>query len=269
MSSALFIDLEADFHARVPVVICKEKSRWIFLTITGSLDFSCKMYKSNSKVMLFEIFMMIINNTTQKCFSHTSTRATNREWKVKLLFFSTVASSAKSVQGMKTRSRPRPIFLLYPGASHSSSPLFWASDDGLRYDPSWEPDMLLTLARQLSKGANYTYIFLCVKYPFFNFERVVPAFCLDLCDRSCRGRWATTIRLCPHGYLLLTAAQRAHLACLPEARGVCFFPFFAWNRIYSINFSIGWLMWIESNHLIVFRLRCFHSAGCQTSISRM
>lgn len=27
--SALFVDLEADFHARVPVVICKEKKRWV------------------------------------------------------------------------------------------------------------------------------------------------------------------------------------------------------------------------------------------------
>lgn len=30
LSQALFVDLEADFHARVPVVICKEKSRCVF-----------------------------------------------------------------------------------------------------------------------------------------------------------------------------------------------------------------------------------------------
>lgn len=30
LSKAVFVDLEADFHARVPVVICKEKSRCIF-----------------------------------------------------------------------------------------------------------------------------------------------------------------------------------------------------------------------------------------------
>lgn len=29
LSSALFVDLEADFHARVPVVICKEKKRYL------------------------------------------------------------------------------------------------------------------------------------------------------------------------------------------------------------------------------------------------
>lgn len=31
LSSALFVDLEADFHARVPVVICKEKNRCVSL----------------------------------------------------------------------------------------------------------------------------------------------------------------------------------------------------------------------------------------------
>lgn len=30
LCQALFVDLEADFHARVPVVICKEKSRCVF-----------------------------------------------------------------------------------------------------------------------------------------------------------------------------------------------------------------------------------------------
>lgn len=28
VSSALFVDVEADFHARVPVVLCKDKSWW-------------------------------------------------------------------------------------------------------------------------------------------------------------------------------------------------------------------------------------------------
>lgn len=38
LSSALFVDLEADFHARVPVVICKEKNRWASPTIMGLFD---------------------------------------------------------------------------------------------------------------------------------------------------------------------------------------------------------------------------------------
>lgn len=39
LSSALFVDLEADFHARVPVVICKEKRRWVSLTVVQLLDY--------------------------------------------------------------------------------------------------------------------------------------------------------------------------------------------------------------------------------------
>lgn len=39
--SALFVDLEADFHARVPVVICKDKKRCKPLSCsdTGYLSF--------------------------------------------------------------------------------------------------------------------------------------------------------------------------------------------------------------------------------------
>lgn len=59
---------------------------------------------------------------------------------------------------------------------------------------------------------------------------------LDLCDRPCRGRWAATVCLRPHGYLLLTAAQRVSFAYLPE-RGVFFSFISAWNKIYDI--SIG------------------------------
>lgn len=140
---------------------------------------------------------------------------------------STVASSAKSVQGMKTRSRPPPIFLLCPVGSISFSRWFWASDAGPRYVSSWDPDLLLTLARHLVKS-----------FVFFNMLFLLVF--LDLCDRPCRGRWAATVCLRPHGYLLLTAAQRVSFAYLPE-RGVFFLFFFsfisAWNKIYDI--SIG------------------------------
>lgn len=36
VSLALFVDLEADFHARVPVVICKEKNRWVSISSNKS-----------------------------------------------------------------------------------------------------------------------------------------------------------------------------------------------------------------------------------------
>lgn len=32
--SALFVEMEADFHARVPVVICKERSRSVSFAVT-------------------------------------------------------------------------------------------------------------------------------------------------------------------------------------------------------------------------------------------
>lgn len=32
--SALFVEMEADFHARVPVVICKERNRSVSFAVT-------------------------------------------------------------------------------------------------------------------------------------------------------------------------------------------------------------------------------------------
>ena len=39
VSSAAFVDMEADFHARVPVVICKERKRWVCPVATQLVDY--------------------------------------------------------------------------------------------------------------------------------------------------------------------------------------------------------------------------------------
>lgn len=52
MSSALFVELEADFHARVPVVICKEEKRWVYPTVVQLLGFFARqIYEPNSDIM--------------------------------------------------------------------------------------------------------------------------------------------------------------------------------------------------------------------------
>lgn len=53
MSSALFVELEADFHARVPVVICKEEKRWVYPTVVQLLGFFARqIYEPNSDIFL-------------------------------------------------------------------------------------------------------------------------------------------------------------------------------------------------------------------------
>lgn len=70
MSSALFVELEADFHARVPVVICKEKKRWVSPAVAQLLGYlhvkflnQTPMISRNSEVMIFEIFRLLVIKT--------------------------------------------------------------------------------------------------------------------------------------------------------------------------------------------------------------
>ena len=140
-----------------------------------------------------------------------------------LFFFSTVAWSAKWAQGMKTRFKPPPIFLLSPIGSRFSSHWFWASGAGPRYVSDWDPDLLLSSDRQLEKGDEQICVFIFVKNPIWFLMRVVLVSVLDLWNWPCRGRWAATVRLRPHGHFLFTAAQRVPLAYLPEQWGGCFF----------------------------------------------
>lgn len=113
MSSALFVDVEADFHARVPVVLCRDKNWWAAL----SFNQFTKCKKSGGVSLLL----------TDLLRKHVHKQSTDP----KLMFSSTVALSAKSVLVMRMPIKPQPIWLPCPPGSLSCCPWFWVCGAGL------------------------------------------------------------------------------------------------------------------------------------------